>query len=171
VAFDIALENPLDERVEFEVMMNGTGLMGEETYTLLPKQAGTYELVFSPLQPMSEMGSIAFIHEKLGEIWYELELNSEDAPQVRLPTLKAELGKVAIHPIELENPSNADVRVKTRVQNVANFDLDPDEIVIPKYSSMEIALRYMPSDLEVVESSEIWFETETIGNWNFLAFG
>jgi len=138
VAFDIALENPLDEKAEFEVILNGTGLMGEESYTLLPKQQGVYELIFSPLQPMRELGSIAFIHEKLGEIWYELELAAEDVPQVRLPTLQCELGKVATHPVELENPSNQDVKVKPRIQNMHNFDLDPEDIVIPRYSSVEI---------------------------------
>jgi len=29
----------------------------------------------------------------------------------------------------------------------------------------------MPSDLDTVESSEIIFETESIGSWSFLAFG
>lgn len=80
VAFDIALENPLDKRAEFEVILNGQGLMGEETYTLMPKSSGVYELIFSPLLPFKEVGSIAFIHEDLGEIWYELELNAEEAP-------------------------------------------------------------------------------------------
>ena len=39
---------------------------------------GTYELMFSPLKPYIEKGSIAFVNEKLGEIWYELRLISEE---------------------------------------------------------------------------------------------
>jgi len=171
VAFDIGLENPLDERAEFEVILNGEGLIGEDTFTLLPKQSGTYELIFSPLRPMKEIGSIAFIHEKLGEVWYELELQADELPQVRLPTLKSELGKVASHYVELENPSNQDVKVRCKISNPNNFDIDPEEIIIPKYGSVEVQIRYMPSDLDVVETSEIVFETDEIGNWQFLAFG
>lgn len=120
---------------------------------------------------MRQIGSIAFIHEKLGEVWYELELVAEDSPQVRLPTLKAELGKVATVPVELENPSNQDVIVKYKISNPHNWDLDPLEIMIPRYSSLEVLVRYMPSELDVLESGEIIFETEEIGNWYFQCFG
>ena len=39
---------------------------------------------------------MAFIQEKLGEIWYELNLVADEGPQVRLPVLKAELGRINI---------------------------------------------------------------------------
>jgi hypothetical protein len=35
------------------------------------------------------MGSITFLHDKLGEIWYELKLIAKNAEPVRLPALKA----------------------------------------------------------------------------------
>jgi hypothetical protein len=168
---DIALENPLEERADFEIVLNGEGLIGEETLSILPKQSTTYELIFSPLRAMKEVGSVAFIHEKLGEIWYELELNAEAPQPIRLPTLKCELGKVATHIVELENPSAKDVKVKSKISNIANFELDVQEIVIPKYTSIEVVIRYLPSELDVVETAEIVFETEEIRNWTYLAFG
>ena len=49
-------------------------------------------------------GSISFMNEKLGEIWYDLTLISEEVPFIRLPTLKAELGKYESVTVTLENP-------------------------------------------------------------------
>ena len=106
---------------------------------------------FSPLKPIKEIGSVAFIHEKLGEVWYELELVAEAPMPVRLPTLKCELGKIATHIVELENPSANDVKVKPKLTNSANFELDATEFIIPKYTSLEVVIRYMPSELDVVE--------------------
>lgn len=78
VAFDIELNNPLDEPVFFDVIYTGIGLYGKEVFELGANQAGVYELMFSPLKPLLEQGSIAFINEKLGEIWYELKLIAEE---------------------------------------------------------------------------------------------
>jgi len=40
--------------------------------------------MFSPLKVFREQGSIAFINEKLGEIWYELHLISEESEEIKL---------------------------------------------------------------------------------------
>ena len=93
-AFDIQLSNPLKELVVFEVIIEGEGLIGEQSFKLEPLQTATYELLFSPLRQFKSKGSIAFIHEKLGEIWYELNLQADETPVMKVPTMKAELGKV-----------------------------------------------------------------------------
>ena len=151
IAFDISISNPLDKSVTFEVIQRGEGLFGENAFTLLPKQTGVYELVFSPLRKMNETGSIAFVHEELGEIWYELNLSAEEAQSVRLTTLKAELGKAEYHEVELENPSHKEVQVRPRLSNPHNFDIVPEEIIIPPYDSAIVQIRYMPSDLDIIE--------------------
>lgn len=46
-----------------------------------------------PLKISRTKGTIAFVSERLGEIWYELNLQGEDAGVIRLPMLKCELGK------------------------------------------------------------------------------
>jgi len=51
------------------------------------------------------------MNEKLGEIWYDLNLISEDVGFQRLPTLKAELGKYEETTVSLENPSKYEVKV------------------------------------------------------------
>lgn len=62
----------------FDVIVKGPGLFGKDLFELGPKKTGTYELMFSPLRPFTEKGSISFINEKLGEIWYDLNLVSEE---------------------------------------------------------------------------------------------
>ena len=46
-----------------------------------------------PLKVGKFKGSIAFVSERLGEIWYELNLICEESTAIRLPMLKCELGK------------------------------------------------------------------------------
>lgn len=85
--------------------------------------------------------------------------------------LKTELGKVDEHEVRLDNPSNEDVRVWVEVSNPANFEVLPESIIIPANEEISVNVRYMPSMLEVPQTSEVHFRTETIGNWDFLAFG
>lgn len=40
-----------------------------------------------PLKVQKSMGSISFISEKLGEIWYELKLEGIDTGVERLPAI------------------------------------------------------------------------------------
>ncbi len=47
-------------------------------------------------------GSVSLIHEKLGEIWYDLTLISKENPVIRVPTIRAELGKTSVTTVELE---------------------------------------------------------------------
>ena len=151
VAFEIAISNPLDERVVFEVSPTGEGLLGENSFALLPKQTATYELVFSPLKAGKQVGSIAFIHEKLGEVWYDLNLEAQPAPPIKVSAMKAELGKVETSEIELENPSNQEVQVRYRLSNPYNFEVLPENIVIPPYDTALVKVRYIPSDLDMFD--------------------
>ena len=70
IAFDLELQNPIDQPVFFDVVINGQGLYGKQIFELGANKTSIYELMFSPLKPFTETGSIAFINEKLGEIWY-----------------------------------------------------------------------------------------------------
>ena len=160
IAFDITVSNPLDKRVTFEVILNGEGLFGENAFTLLPKQTGVYELVFSPLKATKQSGSIAFVHEDLGELWYELNLQADDSQSIRLSTLRAELGKAEYHEVELENPTNKEVRVRPRLSNPHNFDILPEDLTIPPYDSIIAQIRYMPSDLDIIEVILFYFKSK-----------
>ena len=171
LAFEISLSNPLKEALTYEIAIEGEGLTGDTLLNVLPLQTCVYELRFTPLRAFKGRGSVAFIQEKLGELWYELSLIAENKPVERLSTLKAELGKFSQHEIQLENPSGFNVEVSHRVSNPNNFDVIPDIIIIPPMSAVSAYIRYTPSDLEVNETGEVIFDSEEIGNWYFMVFG
>lgn len=151
VSFNIEILNPLKEEVTYEAILDGEFISGPTTFRIGPKETQTYELLFIPLRVFKGKGSIAFLQEKLGEIWYEMNLNCEECPVLRSPTLKAELGKVEEWEVEIENPSNSDCAVYPKISNPNNFDVIPDNIVIPAYNYVKVKIRYTPSDLDVNE--------------------
>lgn len=62
-------------------------------------------MIFSPLVAGDFQGTIGFLNEKVGEFWYDLNLFAEENPPTSLSLLECELGKVAAHFINLENPT------------------------------------------------------------------
>lgn len=82
VAAEIGISNPLSEPVEFEVRLEGDGLLGDPFLMLGPKETATYELIYSPLTAGERTGSITFSNEVVGEFWYNLSLKSiQPAPK------------------------------------------------------------------------------------------
>ena len=157
VAFKLEIVNPLREEVMYEAILDGEFISAPNTFNVGPKETKTYELLFIPLRVFKGKGSIAFIQEKLGEIWYELNLICEEASVIKSPILKAELGKVEECEYILENPSNKDCAVYPKISNPNNFDVIPDNIVIPAYDSVKVKIRYTPSDLDVNEVNFFFF--------------
>lgn len=102
---EISLNNPLNEPITFEVFYSGEGLIGDSSFSLEPKSIGTYGLIFSPLKAGYSDGTIGFLNERVGEFWYDLKLTSDENPVQNLDTLACELGKLAYHYINLENPT------------------------------------------------------------------
>lgn len=84
IEFDIELGNPLNEHVTIEVQYVGDGLSGDQHLVILPGMSSVYQLVFSPKEVGTTKGNIAFLHPRLGEIWYELELVGQEGSGVRL---------------------------------------------------------------------------------------
>ena len=87
----------MNEPITFEVFYNGEGLIGDSAFSLEPKSIATYNLIFSPLASGVYQGTIGFLNERVGEFWYDLNLNAEENPVVNLALLECELGKVATH--------------------------------------------------------------------------
>jgi hypothetical protein len=103
---EISLSNPLNEPITFEVFFQGEGLLGDPAFSLEPKTVSTYNLIFSPLQAGVVQGNIGFLNEKVGEFWYDLTLTADESPVVNLDLLECELGRIASHTVELENPTS-----------------------------------------------------------------
>jgi len=111
------------------------------------------------LRPIRKQGSITFLHEELGEIWYDLKLKATEAEPIRLPLLKAELGKTSSYERYLKNPSNTDTTVDVFISNASNFDVYPEQIFIRANSRAKIKIVYTPSQIDSFESSEIVFSS------------
>jgi len=123
------------------------------------------------MRPLRMQGSITFLHEELGEIWYELKLKATESEPIRLPLLRAELGKTSFYERWLKNPSNTDTNVDVFVSNMSNYDVYPESLFIRANSRAKVKIVYTPSQIDTLESSEIVFSSSDIGKWTFLISG
>jgi len=78
-------------------------------------------------------------------MWYDLALKAIDQEAIRLPVLKAELGKTTSYDKWLSNPSNIDTRVDCLVSNPSNYDVYPENIMIPAHGKTKITIVYTPA--------------------------
>ena len=85
--------------------------------------------------------------------------------------LKAELGKVSKHQVYLENPSKLETVYNTIITNPSNYDVLPEQGVIPPYGKAVVSIIYVPSDLNIIQTSDIICESPDIGKWKFAAIG
>ncbi|EGR27619.1 hypothetical protein IMG5_193180 [Ichthyophthirius multifiliis] len=171
VTFDIEIYNNLPQQAIFDVVINGDTLFGNQYLQIEAKQTAKYSLLYQPNIVGRSKGSIAFINENLGEIWYELSLNCEEQPPQRLNLLKSELGKFSKHQIFLENHTQQEIQATYTISNVTNFQISPENIVLKPLQENMIEIIYMPSNLEIIESAEIIISTKNIGKWQYLVFG
>ena len=123
VAVEIPILNPSDAPLEFEVAVQGVGLLGDETITVPagPNTSGTYELLFSPLVAGVSYGSIAFLNPIAGEFWYELKLVAEAAVPVELPLLQAPVGGSVQHTFAITNPVGDELPLRVTCSEPRNL--------------------------------------------------
>jgi hypothetical protein len=168
---EISLKNPLSEPISFEVFYTGEGLIGDANFALEPNSTGVYNLIFSPLQAGSFTGTIGFLNERVGEFWYDLTLSAEENPVVNLELLECELGKTQAHDVTLENPTGQELYLEFRNSNPTNFEIVPDKLLLPAFESLQVAITYSPTNLDMVESGNIVFEHPAVGRWEYNVEG
>ena len=95
-------------------------------------------MIFSPLLSGFVQGNIGFLNEKVGEFWYDLSLTADESPIQNLELLECELGRMASHYIELENPTNTELFVDFRNSNPTNFEIKPDKVILPPYETVKV---------------------------------
>ena len=134
------MSNPLNEPITFEVFYSGEGLIGEGSFSLEPRSEGLYSMIFSPLMAGEFQGTIGFLNENVGEFWYDLNLIAEENPVVGLELLECELGKVATHFVQLENPTGQELMLDYRNSNPTNFEVIPEKIILPPYEMQKVCI-------------------------------
>jgi hypothetical protein len=115
---------------------------------------------------------VAFIHQLLGEIWYELNLCGEDRGGVRIPQMRTELGKVNRYEVLVENPMDREVPFQVELSNDANFTLVHPflDMILPPSSSTPMYIQFTPSGL-TTHTGEVLIHTNEVGKWLFLCLG
>ncbi len=186
VSVEIALENPLrDEAVEFDVTLQGEGLLGDATFSLGPRETSTYELLFAPLLPGREVGSIVFSNAKLGEVWYELNLSATRPEMGKLKEMRCSVGTRTRQCVYLENPSNEEIKLQCSSSNTLNFRIIPQVLTLPPYGKTAadpannphglpyVEVEYAPSSLDSVQDAQIVIADprRRISDWTYIVTG
>jgi hypothetical protein len=171
MSVEISLSNPLDKPVEFEVFLQGAGLLGDPVFHLNARESATYDLLFSPLLPGATQGSISFTNDKVGELWYKLNLTAEAAPTVEIERMKCAVGGSCTKIVTLENPCNEELVLNARSDNPRNFAVTPAQLVLAPYETLEWKLEYTPSSLDQEETATISFGHQRLGEWVYKVTG
>ena len=169
--YPIELENISDERIEYKVIMKGEGLNGQDSIIVPARGKAIYMLSFFPLRVIDSDGTVVFSNSRVGEVLCKLSLRSSEPTPVKIPLMKCEVGKSLEHNIELENPSGKTVKVTLQPFTSDTFVVSDKEFEIPPRELKVIRLIYTPIEIEIQNTVEINFVTESMGNWKFLAHG
>ncbi|TMW58151.1 hypothetical protein Poli38472_011739 [Pythium oligandrum] len=190
---EISLENPLDHTVQFDIELQGRGLLGPSQLTLDAKQSGVYELVYAPLHVTKddEDGAILFSNSEIGQFWYRLQLRAQEPEPIALDDMSCVVGDVCTQPILLQNPSDQDLSLQYRVTNARNFSIKGDAasspthkgggggspssrsvVRLPPFGNASVVVEYTPSSLSEFEASQVVFYMPgVVSDWTFFVRG
>jgi hypothetical protein len=169
---EIEIENNISDPVEYKAMIRGEALSGPSTITIPPKSKAIYTLSFFPLRVFQGEGTVVFTNSRVGEILCKIHTVSSEPNQVKLPTIKCEVGKSQEKLIQLENPSNAPVKVTLQPFTSETFSIVEKEFEIPPRDVKDVKLVFTPIEISDHEVRvDLTFLTENMGSWRFAAFG
>ena len=168
---EIGVVNPLDESAELEVALQGLGLTGPASLTLPPKPGkAVYKFVFAPVgQPGVSQGALRFIHPKVGEFWYKLELDALPPGPVVLPSFTAP-GKVQ-QSVAVRNPLPGAITVKFTSDNPERFAVSPASLTVAPLATATAAVTFKPAPLGGEHAATIAADGDEAGVWQWHATG
>jgi hypothetical protein len=178
---DIPITNPLDETVTFDVLLEGEGLIGEPSITIEPGSEVKYELIYSPLVADHSEGKLTFVNMQMGEFWYALHLQADEADELVCDEMQAELGKTSRTPLFVENPIPRDITFEVEVTNPRNFSIEyaakagasfkPGLLEVGAYEEAELEVIYTPTALDLVEDTLVILSHPAAGRWVYRISG
>jgi len=171
---EIEVSNPLDTEVEFEVELEGEGLLGESRLIVAPKEAGKYLLVFAPLVAGVASGAVSFLNPSVGEFWYKLLLKGTQPVPEELPLLECELGKSAEHLVTVENPLGDPIALRAQVSNARNWLVGTKgggPLTVAPYGSLTVVLQYTPSLLGTEQPASVSLVHARMADWMYTVRG
>jgi len=176
VAVEIPISNPASSELEFTVIIQGEGLLGDDSIRVEGGGESSYELLFSPLVAGTTSGQVAFVNPQAGEFWYELSLTGEPTQPVELPLLRCAVGGNATHEITISNPIGDELPLQLRIDNPRNFRLEGPKaqngaLVLPPYGELVCTMTFTPSALEDVQTSTVALVHPKLGEFIYSARG
>jgi hypothetical protein len=163
---EITLNNPTDEELHFEVLIQGEGLLGEKSFVLKPKSSeasSKYELIFSPLFAGTFVGKVSFWSEIVGEVWYKLNLTAFPAKAIDLPMIECMLGSEGIVLATVENPLNENIIFTAEVEDVDHFAVNPAKISLAPFQQSSFQVKFRPTNLNDQVFSDIKLFNKKLG--------
>lgn len=172
VGLDIAITNPLDMPVIFDVDIQGDGLLGESFVQLAARESAVYELIFSPLNYGEWEGGITFTNKDAGEFWYRLELSADKPSAIVLEDMECEIGKEMTQVLTMENPIGEMLELEVTNSNDTNYEfLTEEPYLLEGYGKLEVEFNYTPSSLKGDENAVFFFKHPKVADWEFHVKG
>jgi len=172
VGLDIAISNPLDSHITFDVFLVGDGLLGDTAIELGPRESAVYELIFSPLNYGVWDGSVTFSNRDAGEFWYRLQLSADKPAPIVLDEMRCEIGKEMQQTITMENPLGEPLELELDNSNTQNFEiLEEEPWTMEGYQTLSLTVQYTPSTLRGTESAVLIFKNPSVADWEFHVQG
>ncbi|OHT13796.1 hypothetical protein TRFO_16023 [Tritrichomonas foetus] len=172
VTIKIPVHNPSNELVTFDVLFTEEDLFGDKEIQIEPNQTYIYNLIYSPLKSMERISFISFINDIYGEFIYELKLTAEQPGINILAPLSTPIGKFATTSILVENPLDKKVMFKVENENPNNFQvISKPMISLNEREKKHIEVRYIPSSIGKLETSELSLRSREIGEWYYRLSG
>jgi len=167
----LSLANPLDEAIEFDVVLQGEGLIGASSFVLGASETASYELFYTPLISQSHSGAVVFLNDRVGEFWYRLQLHAQRAEPTRLEPLRCAVGARTGVFVTVENPLDHEITLDSFRTNRENFLVEPATIAIKPYGSAQVEIIYVPSALHEDQATEVTLHHPELGDWEYVVSG
>lgn len=170
---EISLDNPTTGALEFDVSIEGEGLIGDAKYTLAASGENTaaYELIYSPLLSGSFSGRISFVNDRVGEFWYRLALRAVAAPPIIIDTIECIVGDAKVINVPLENPLPEQVTLAVSVSDAEHFMVMNDTVTLGPYAQSFFPLTFRPSSLTEPARADIFLSHQTFGEVQYQVTG
>ena len=94
--------------------------------------------------------SISMYHDRVGEIWYQLQMSADPPAAMMLPMMECELGRWTQQDIVLDVPTEDIITVEPIVSNTNNFLLEysaSTSLEITAGSPLILPLTFVPTML------------------------
>lgn len=174
VVVEITLDNPTSEEQNFTVKYRGDGLIGDTSFILPPSTNPAvvpYELIYSPLHTGVFNGSISFINDHIGEIWYKLQLTANPAPSTEIELIECMVGTTKGCTVPIENPLPESVTLSVAISDPDHFSVQPESILLGPYAQSSFSTVFRPSSLTETATATITLSHPKFGEISYDVSG